>query len=272
MKAQIRSLKQRYERDGFVSGVRIVDTATAGAHREAMENAESVIGPLHYRSKVHTILRSPMTLATLPAVLDIVEAMIGPDILLYNATYIVKEANTASHVSWHQDLTYWGLSHDDQVTMWLALSPATRESGCMRMVAGSHVSGRQHHEVTQDSSNVLLQGQTVRGVNEGNSVYCALQPGEASFHHGWTLHASMPNHSSDRRIGLNVQYFAPHVQQTKQQIDSALLVRGEDRYQHFEPDLPAQSDLDPAALVRQKELEERYVSIAGNAQAHDQRG
>ena len=80
------------------------------------------IGSLHYKSKAHTILTSPLQLATDPTVLDIVESMIGPDILLYNVTYIIKEVNAPSHVSWHQDLTYWGLSHDDKVSMWLALS------------------------------------------------------------------------------------------------------------------------------------------------------
>ena len=146
---------------------------------------------------MHTILQSSLDLATLPRILDIVEDLIGPDILIYNVTYIVKEANTPSYVSWHQDLTYWGLSHDDQVSMWLALSPATLESGCMRMIPGSQLSGRQHHETTEDHSNVLFQGQTVRGIDEGKSVTCALKPGEASFHHGWTLHASMPNNSND---------------------------------------------------------------------------
>jgi hypothetical protein len=61
---------------------------------------------MHYRSKMHTIHTSPLTLATLPSVLDIVERMIGPNILLYNVTYIIKEPKTQTHVSWHQDLTY----------------------------------------------------------------------------------------------------------------------------------------------------------------------
>lgn len=43
-----------------------------------------------------------------------------------------EEAGSSSHVSWHQDLTYWGLDGGAQVSMWLALSPATAESGCMR--------------------------------------------------------------------------------------------------------------------------------------------
>lgn len=263
MKTNLFDMQQNYARDGFISGVKIVEQATAAMHRKAMEKAEFTIGPLHYKTKAHTILLSPLELATLPSVLDIVEGLIGPDILIYNVTYVVKEANTASHVSWHQDLTYWGLSHDDQVSMWLALSPATQESGCMRMMPGSQASGRQHHKLTEDHSNVLFQGQTVQGVDEIKAVTCALEPGEASFHHGWTLHASMPNNSSDRRIGLNVQYIAAHVQQTKHNIDSAMLVRGVDQHQHFIPDIAAKSDLDPVALACQADLEARYLTIAG---------
>ncbi|MGI9374305.1 MAG: phytanoyl-CoA dioxygenase family protein [Hyphomicrobiales bacterium] len=261
----ITKLKSDYERDGYISAIDILSAQDATRHRKIMEDAETKIGPLHYQSKAHTILCSPLELATRGDVLDIVEALIGPDILLYNVTYIVKEAHAASHVSWHQDLNYWGLSHDDQVSMWLALSPATAESGCMRMLPGSHVNGVIAHETSDDDSNVLLQGQTVQGVAEENAVMCALQPGQASFHHGWTLHASMPNHSNDRRIGLNVQYLAAHVRQTKHDLDTAMLVRGEDRYHHFEADIPATVDLDPAALAHQKMLRERYESIAGTS-------
>lgn len=260
------SLKQRYECDGYLSGVDLITPTEAAGHRAVMEDAETQFGPLHYKSKVHTILRSPMELATLPGVLDIVEQLIGPDILLYNVTYVVKDPGSTAHVSWHQDLTYWGLSHDDQVSMWLALSPATAESGCMRMLPGSHRTGRHAHETTEDDSNVLFQGQTVHGISEDDAVMCPLQPGQASFHHGWTLHASMPNLSNDRRIGLNVQYIAPHIRQTKNDHDTAILVRGEDGYHHFGEDLPAATDLDPAAIARQVELENRhYNDIAGKA-------
>ncbi len=254
---------QQYHRDGYLPAVRLLSAAQALEHRQRLEQAEANFGPLHYRSKAHTILTSPYELATLPKVLDLVETMIGPDILLYNVTYITKEAHTKSHVSWHQDLTYWGLSDDDQVTLWLALSPATEQSGCMRMLPGSHVNGRVEHQATQDENNVLFQGQTVAGVCEEDSVLCPLEPGEASFHHGWVLHASMPNRSDDRRIGLNVQYLAPHVRQTKHDLDTAMLVRGRDRFKNFAADIPAKSDLDPKAVEKQVELERRYREIAG---------
>jgi ectoine hydroxylase-related dioxygenase (phytanoyl-CoA dioxygenase family) len=261
----IPALAETYNRDGYIGGVPILTAGEAARHRASMEAAEDQIGALHYRSKAHTILTSPLQLATDNSVLDIVESLIGPDILLYNVTYIIKEANAPSHVSWHQDLTYWGLSHDDQVSMWLALSVADDVSGCMRMLPGSHTHGRYGHETREDSANVLLQGQTVTGVDEEKALLCPLQPGEASFHHGWTLHASMPNRSHDRRIGLNVQYIAAHVKQTKHDRDTVMLVRGEDRYGHYGYDRPAEADLEPAALAHQRYLEDLHRETAGTS-------
>ena len=111
----------------------------------------------------------------------------------------------------------------------------------------------QHHE-TDDRDNVLLQGQTVSAVKDDEAVFCPLQPGQASFHHGWTLHASMANQSDDRRIGLNVQFLATHVRQTKHDSDSAMLVRGVDEYQHFKADKPASRDLDLLILHGKRHL------------------
>ena len=252
-----------YERDGYVSPVPILTEAEAAQHRARLEAHEAARGQIHYKAKLHTVMTSPYELAKHPRVLDIVEAMIGPDILLYDSTFIIKEPHTDAHVSWHQDLTFWGLSDDAQVTLWLALSPATAESGCMRMVPGSHEAGMVHHDTGEDANNVLLQSQTVQGIDEAGAVMCPLKPGEASFHHGWTLHASMPNRSDDRRIGLNVQYVAPHVRQTKHDLDSAMLVRGEDRYGHFRPDIAAISDFDPMAVERWHEMDRLHVETQG---------
>ena len=261
---QLQVAAQSYAENGFLSPLDVLTPEEAAHHRAAMEAAEKEIGPLHYKSKIHTILRSPLALATHPRVLDSVEAILGRDLLLYNVTYIVKEAHTGAHVSWHQDLTYWGFDGDAQVSVWLALSPATAESGCMRMVPGSHHQGMRRHDTTADDSNVLLQGQTVKDVPEDQAVLCSLNPGQASLHHGWTLHASMANNSDDRRIGLNIQYISTAMRQTKHDGDSAMLVRGEDRYHHFLTDQPAERDLDPAAVARQAELERQYREIAGN--------
>lgn len=256
-------LARNYERDGYISGVPILSEDEAGRHRIVLEDREATDGKLHFKSKVHTVMTSPFELATHPKVLDVVEALIGPDILLYDVTYIVKEPHTDAFISWHQDLTFWGLSDDAQVSMWLALSPATEASGCMRMIPGSHKNGACAHVTYDDNSNILLQSQTVHGVDESRAVICPLQPGEASFHHGWALHASMPNRSGDRRIGLNVQYLAPHVRQTKHDRDSAILVRGQDRFGNFRENIPASADFEPDAVQRWHDMCKLQVETQG---------
>lgn len=258
------AIKSEYARRGFLSPVDVLSEAQALQHRHRLEDAEQRIGPLHYQAKMHTILRSTHELATHPRILDVAEAILGPDILLYNTTYIIKEAGAPAHVSWHQDLTYWGLDGEDQVSVWLALSRADETSGCMRMLPGSHTAGQLTHETfADDPDNVLFQAQRVHGVDEAAAVYCPLAAGQASFHHGWTLHSSPPNRGADRRIGLNIQYIAPHIRQTKLPGYSALLVRGEDKFNHYAEETPAIRDLDPAALAWRAEMDELHQRIAG---------
>lgn len=249
----------RYHRDGFASPLRVIDADTAAEHRARLEWAEERLGPLHYQDQMHTILTSAWELANEPTLLDAVEEIVGPDILLYNSTYVIKEAQTPAKVNWHQDLTYWGLSHDDaQVTAWIALSPATETSGCMQMLPGSHLSGRIEHRTPDHrrDDDVLDLGQYIDDIDQSMAVVQPLEPGEASFHHGWTVHASMPNRSDDRRIGLNMQFLAPHCRQLVHNDDTAILLRGEDRYGHFRAGRPAAADLEPEAVDRQRRARE----------------
>jgi ectoine hydroxylase-related dioxygenase (phytanoyl-CoA dioxygenase family) len=241
-------LAETYRRDGVIS-VRIVSEADAARHRVELERGEDNLGPLHYIDKVHTVMTSPYELATHPAVLDVVESLIGPDILLYNSTYIIKEPGSDAFVAWHQDLTYWGLENPDaQVSMWLALAPATIESGCMSMIPGSHISGAAVHVQDATDANLLLRGQRIESVDRSTAIPFSLAPGEASFHHGWTVHASGPNTSSDRRIGLNVQYLAPHNRHVEADSMTATLVRGKDPYGHFGVDIKPAWDFEPNAI------------------------
>ena len=244
-------LRDEYRRNGFVTAVQLMSSDDAFEHRRLLEDVEETVGSLHYIDKVHTALQSPFELATMPAVLDVIEALIGPDILLYNSTFIIKEPGAATKVNWHQDLTYWGLADDDaQVSMWLALAPTTSESGAMMMLPGSHLGGGIEHETDSDDGNLLLLGQQITGLDTSAHQLCDLEPGQASFHHGWTVHSSQPNVSNDRRIGLNVQYLAPHNRMDAGVPASALLVRGTDPHGHFAVDSPPTEQLDEAALAQ----------------------
>ena len=259
------SISQRYQNEGYVSPIQLISADEANSHRTKLEEVEREHGSLHYRSKIHTLLSFAADLATSMPVLDVVEQILGPDILLYDCTYITKEPHTDNYVSWHQDLTYWGLSGEEQVTLWLALSPATTNSGCMRMIPSSHKQGKQQHIDNKDENNVLHRGQNVPNVNESSAIMCPLEPGQASFHHGWTLHASMPNHSDDRRIGFNVQYITPSMKQTINPNASALLIRGTDKFNHYKTDILASGIMEKEAVESQAILDKATKETWGNA-------
>ena len=96
-----------------------------------------------------------------PKVLDAVESIIGPNILIYHLTSWLKEPHEPSHVSWHQDGTYFGLEPAEQVTAWIALTDSTAEMGCIKILPGSHVIGQKPHKDTSVPGNLLSRGQTI---------------------------------------------------------------------------------------------------------------
>ena len=252
-------MKDEYKQNGFYSPLVLFSLEQAKIYRNYLEEVENKIGPLHYFAKTYTMMRWVYEIATKKILLDFVEDLIGENILLYNATFIIKEPMTKTHVSWHQDLTYWGFDDNEkQVSAWIALSNADETSGCMQMIPGSHKKGFFDHKSTNDKNNVLSRGQTVNNVDIDKAVLCPLQPGEASFHHGLTLHASKPNNSKDRRIGLNFQYITPDLKQLKSKDDSALCVRGEDNYNYYKKDVIAKENFDIKGHQRLIERTEHY--------------
>jgi len=95
-------------------------------------------------------------------------------------------------------------------------------------------------------------------IDINKAVSCPLEPGEVSFHHGLTLHASQPNSSNDRRIGLNFQFISTDMKQLKSKNDSAICVRGEDKYKNFKTDQVAKDDFDHEAYQHLLVLNNHY--------------
>mgnify|MGYP003339957359 FL=1 len=244
---------RHYREDGFIAPLRVLTLAEATEYRrrfEAYEAAHEGWYELAKGQKLYLLQTWAAELASHPKVLDAVEDVLGADIFVWGLSLFVKDARSPSYVSWHQDSTYWGLNKADVVTAWFALSAATRESGCMKMIPGSHMLEQLPHVDTLAKDNLLTRGQEIAvEVNESQARHLVLEPGEISLHNIRTIHASEPNRANARRIGVAVRYIAPHVQQVNGEQDSAWLVRGEDRYGHFVHETPPRADMDPAALA-----------------------
>lgn len=244
---------QAYARDGYLFPIRVLSEAEARAYRQRLEAAEASGDPRvkqYLRTKSHLVFTWCDALIRHPKVLDAVEDVIGPDILCWSSGFFNKEARDPAYVSWHQDLTYWGLDPADIVTAWIALSPATPESGCMKFWPGSHKLEILPHKDTFAKQNLLSRGQEIQvEVDERAVVFDVLQPGEMSLHHVKLVHGSEANRSGDRRIGFVIRYIPTYVRQVVGEADSATLVRGVDRYHHFAPEAAPEADLDAAAVA-----------------------
>ncbi|MBM3517784.1 MAG: phytanoyl-CoA dioxygenase family protein [Alphaproteobacteria bacterium] len=253
-----------YRHDGFYFPIRVFSAARAQHYRYCLERHEaSAGGPIggNTRHKVHLLFTWAAELIREPAILDAVESLIGPDIVCWTTNFFIKPANDPSFVSWHQDSTYWGLDPvDDVVTAWVALSDAPVASGAMRFIPGSQRRGQIAHVDTFHEHNLLTRGQELAvQVDERLAVDVPLHAGEMSLHHIRLIHGSKPNTTENRRIGLAIRYIPTSVRQVKVR-DSATLVRGVDRYDHFDWEPAPTADLDPAALAAHRDALARQVA------------
>jgi ectoine hydroxylase-related dioxygenase (phytanoyl-CoA dioxygenase family) len=240
MALAMEELSQTYVQDGFVFPVDAVSQTEAEAIRADLERAEAEVaddpGKLSMvRSYADRLIPSFDGLIRNPSLVDAAASILGPNLMVWSSGLFIKEANTPHVVSWHQDLTYWGLSDAEEVTAWVALSPSNIASGCMRFVPGSHTNQIVPHVDTFDKNNLLSRGQEVAvEVNDGDGVNVVLKTGQASLHHGHLIHSSGPNGTDDRRIGVAIRYIKPSMRQRSGDRSLVALVKGEDTHGNFE--------------------------------------
>ncbi len=245
----------QYWANGYLFPIPIIQKDEALAARARFEAIEAkwldngLPQPLATYKRVNAHLVMPMAaeMGQDARILDVVECILGPDIMIYSAEFFVKEPNSRHIVSMHQDLTYWGMGEiDGLVTAWIPLSPATPASGCMDFVKGSHKNRILPHADTFSDDNLLSRGQEIKvEVAEKDKVAAEIHPGQMSLHHGLTIHGSGPNQTDDRRIALVVRYVAPSIRPEHDAQNWAMLVRGQDRYNHFTHVSPPRTDFAP---------------------------
>ena len=260
-----------YERLGFLSPLRALNPDEAAGYRARLEEFERQVGgPItsdkvdgKYRYRLHTLLPWAHELVTLPRVLDVIESLIGPDILIYMTTFFIKEPRTQAITGWHQDATYFGLRPYEHVSAWIALSPATLESGCMRFVPASHQAGQLDHRAHTSAKILNTGGQELADAfDRDRAIAAPLETGELSLHHTLTVHHSPANESDDRRIGFAVSYIPTrcrHIGANRRA--PAMLVRGDDTAGHF--------DLEPVPCVgREAEAERAHADYYARYRAN----
>ncbi|MFM7971378.1 MAG: phytanoyl-CoA dioxygenase family protein [Betaproteobacteria bacterium] len=238
--AQVRA----YERDGFVYPLDVLGAQEARSCREELEGWERERGALidfPEKSKSYLLFSWADRLVHHPRILDAVEDVIGPDILVYHSTLFVKEARTPAYVRWHQDSTYFYLSPHLHVTAWVALSDASVAAGCMQALPGSHRWGAFPHDDKPEPMNMIRRGQGISDRFDGaQGQFMPVAAGQMSLHHTDLVHASAGNDTDDRRLGFAISFIPAHVKPVGAVRPSALCVRGRSRGHFVEEERLAQ--------------------------------
>jgi non-heme Fe2+,alpha-ketoglutarate-dependent halogenase len=261
-----------YERDGFVFPVPVLDASEVAGMRgelEAWERARGATIDFPEKSKSYLLFDWADQLVHHPKILDAVEDLIGPDILVYHSTLFLKEARTPAFVRWHQDSTYFYLEPHEHVTAWVALSNASVEAGCMRVLPGSQRWGAFDHDDKPEPLNMIRRGQGISGrFDDATGSLMPVRAGEMSLHHTDLVHASGANDSDDRRIGYAISYIPAHVRPRGDVRPSALQVRGRD-HGNFLPEQRLRTALSDAAVHAHREALARFRALqdAGFTQA-----
>ncbi len=174
----------------------------SGRYEELGEQSPGFKGAtLNYR-KIEQLEKDPLFLAYLqsPLIRSITATLIGDEVSIYRSMFMNKPAGFGTLLPWHQDGgTIWNLNQDPEVTIWLALDPATKENGCVQIIPGSHKLG-----LLSSFGHTISAEQEARHCTDTAIQFCELQAGEAFLIHNHVLHRSDKNSSLQSRRAFSV--------------------------------------------------------------------
>src|SRR5262245_19703065 len=226
----------QYRSSGFLFPFQALSSEEVCGFRVALEDLEA---RLKAREKplplwqCHLHFRWAYDLAIHPRILDIVQEIIGPNILVHTSSVFRKDAGDSASIPWHQDGHYWRISPPKLVSAWIALTESTIGNGCMQVIPGSHHERLPHSSVRR-GGNMLASGLTLeQNPDESTAVNVVLAPGEISLHHLNLVHGSKQNNTAESRVGFAVRYAAPEVKQELAH-HAVVLARGKDACHNYD--------------------------------------
>lgn len=246
-----------YAQSGYLPATDVFTGDEVRLCRAQFETLEARVGPDRARSSIqnwHFDEEFIWRMATHPRVLDVIEELAGPNLLLFNTRFFVKfpEPDAKFFFAWHQDSAYAAIEPQDAHVAWIAIDDSDAENGCLRVIPGTHTSGVLQHARSGRAGNMLRDDQEVPPelLPATLPVDLPQRAGQMSVHHVNVFHGSSANRSGRRRCGFAASYASTAVRQSrellKQSVDAGYkwqpwrttLVRGRDDFGHFKLEPP----------------------------------
>ncbi len=198
----------QYHEDGFI----VPNYRLAEPVLDAIRSDHARLLDRHpeFRDYCPTLLRYDLgflNYARDPEILDMVEQLIGPDIILWNSSFFAKPAENGKKTPWHQDGEYWPVRPLATCTVWIAVDDAKVENGCLKFMPGSHkVKRLRPHRTNNDPNFTLHQELLESEYDEEKAVPLVLEAGQMSLHDVFLLHGSEANNSGRPRRGMTLRF------------------------------------------------------------------
>jgi len=201
----------RFDRDGFQNLGRVFDAGelaelSAEYDRLVDDRAQTLGNPdegeFPYRAMLN--FRSPAMkrMLTHPALLDVAQAVLGPDVRFWWDQGINKSPGAGSFIKWHQDNGYTEGQIPPYLTCWLALDDSTLENGGLEVIPGSHVHG-DHAHVWEGVHAVIPES----AIEAQRKIALNAKAGELLVFSSHLVHQTVGNATNDRqRRAWVVQY------------------------------------------------------------------
>lgn len=207
-----------FHRDGQVTPARrlpadLLDRLTTAVEALIADNPDvrpEALSGAHVARNDDTGVRGRAELlecASHPVLLDMIEPLLGPDLIVWGSHVFAKPGGDGMAVPWHQDGQYWfHIRPLEVVTAWIAIDESTRENGCLRVIPGSHRTGPIDHEISPDANLALNRALPDPVVDDSLARDVELTPGQVSLHHHYLVHGSNANTSGRRRCGYTIRF------------------------------------------------------------------
>lgn len=140
-------------------------------------------------------------------ILDMVEQIIGPDIVLWGSNLFYKRPLEGPATPWHRDGAYWPIKPLATTSVWIAVSDSVRENGCLRFIAGSHAGQEigEHYESTE--KGVVIPGTlTPESFDPGAARDVEMEAGQVVIFDCYTIHGAQANNGTRHRAGYALRF------------------------------------------------------------------
>ena len=148
-----------------------------------------------------------LDVATHPELLDVVEQLVGPDLILWNALMFYKRAENGPMVPWHRDGFGYPIEPIATTSIWIAVTESTTDNGCLRFIPGSHLTSDPGvHDSTPKDGEMFSGSLDPESFDESTAVDVVLEPGQFVIFDVYTIHGSRTNNGTQPRAGDSCRY------------------------------------------------------------------